>query len=225
MGREMRKELLNVYPKKRIAVLVSGGGSNLQAILDAIGAGRIPGEVVLVLSTSKKAYALERARLSGILAAALPLKAFETPEACQRARAEAIIAARPDLLVLAGYLGMLPADIVARYASAILNIHPALLPSFGGKGMYGEHVHQAVLDAGCRVSGATVQFIDDTYDTGPIALQRAVPVFQTDTAETLAARVLKVEHVILPLAVELFCKGRLSVVGGRAVATNEEEVL
>ncbi len=200
----------------RIAVLVSGGGSNLQAVFNAIDAGAIRGEVCLVLSSAEKAYALQRARARGVPALALARRRFASPAECDTARHQALVSAAPDLIVLAGYLGIVPQETVAAFPGRILNIHPALLPSFGGPGMHGIAVHRAVLAAGCRVSGASVHFVDETVDTGPIVLQGSVPVYENDTPESLAERVLGVEHRILPKAVALFCEGRLSVQGRKA---------
>lgn len=198
---------------KRIAVMVSGGGSNLQAILDAIDRGEIAGRVVKVISSSRKAYALERARSRNIPALALPKAAFKAEEECARARHEALIEAEPDLVVLAGYLGILGEETIRAFPNRILNIHPALIPSFCGKGMYGHHVHEAALAYGVKLSGATVHFVSEAIDAGPIVLQRAVPVEPGDTPDSLAARILPVEHEILPEAVRLFCEDRIEICG------------
>lgn len=193
--------------KTRIAVLCSGGGSNLQAILDAIDAGEIPGQVVLVLSNRKSAYALERARVKGIEARFLSRK--ELGERYDDVLLEALQAANVDLVVLAGYLSIVGPQVVAAYRGRMLNIHPALLPAFGGKGMYGHHVHEAVLASGVQKSGATVHFVDEEADHGPIIAQRQVPVLPGDTPDALAARVLVEEHQLLPACVKAFCEGRL----------------
>lgn len=201
---------------KRIVAMVSGGGSNLQAILDGCAAGEIEGRVVGVISSAAKAFALERGKLCGAETLALPLRSFPDRAACDAARHEALVRLEPDLIVLAGYLGIVPVQSVARFRGRILNIHPALIPKFCGKGMYGHHVHEAVLAAGEAISGATVHFVDEGTDTGPIVFQDTVPVLPEDTADSLAARVLKVEHRLLPLAVKLFCADRLCQRGGRA---------
>lgn len=190
---------------KRIAVLCSGGGSNLQAILDAIDAGEIPGRVVLVLSNRKSAYALERARVKGIEARFLSRK--EHGERYDDVLLEALQAANADLVVLAGYLSIVGPQVVAAYRGRMLNIHPALLPDFGGPGMYGHHVHEAVLASGAKKSGATVHLVDEEADHGPIVAQRQVPVLPGDTPESLAARVLLEEHILLPACVKAFCEG------------------
>ena len=190
----------------RIAVLASGGGSNLQAILehlDRIG-DRRGGEVVFVASDRADAGALERARRRGIECAAHATT--KNPEA--RDLGEMLNERSIDLVVLAGYLRLVPSDIVARYAGRIINVHPALLPAFGGSGMYGSRVHRAVIEAGVRVTGVTAHFIDDEYDRGRIIAQWPVPVFESDDAGTLAARVLRVEHLLYPRVVDAVAAGR-----------------
>ncbi len=199
----------------RIAVLCSGGGSNLQAILDAIDAGAIDGEVVLVLSNASKAYALERARARGIEAVFVSKKQAGSSEAFNDAILAHLQRARAGLVVLAGYLPIVGPQIVRAFEGRILNIHPALIPSFCGAGMYGRRVHQAVLDSGAKISGATVHFVDEQIDHGCIVMQDSVPVLQTDDVDALQARVLTVEHRILPRSVGLFCAGKLRVDGRR----------
>ena len=182
----------------RVAVLASGGGSNLQAILDhadALGASRRT-DVVLVVSDRASAGALERARARSI--ATLHVGRGAADGTLEAALAEHQI----ELVVLAGYLRLVPPAVTRRYRGRMLNVHPALLPAFGGPGMYGRRVHEAVLARGCRVSGATVHFVDDEYDHGAIIAQWPVPVFDEDTPETLAARVLRVEHVLYPRVVD-----------------------
>ena len=178
----------------RVAVAVSGRGSNLEALLRALGTDA-PARVVLVVSNRADAAALDRAREHGVPAEVLanPTDAAEWLELLARHRV--------DLLVLAGYLKLVPASVIARYRDRILNIHPALLPAFGGRGMYGHHVHEAVLASGARESGATVHLVDEVYDRGRILAQARVPVLRGDTPETLAARVLGVEHRLLPAVV------------------------
>lgn len=201
---------------KRIAVLCSGGGSNLQALIDACASGEIRGEVVFVLSTASRAGAIARAAANGIPCVTLMKRSFDSADACDAARHSAIANAAPDLIVCAGYLGILPAATVERYSGKILNIHPALIPSFCGKGMYGRHVHEAALAYGVKLSGATVHFVDYGTDTGPIVFQESVPVLDDDDADTLAARILPIEHRLLPRAVSLFCEDRL-LLSGRKV--------
>jgi len=200
----------------RIAVLLSGRGgrgSNMQAIAQACADGRIDGQVVLVVGNFPDSPALARAREMGLRAESLSSRQDEA------AYADALLAllrdAHTDMICLAGYMRKLPASVVSAYAGKILNIHAALLPAFGGQGMYGHHAHQAALDYGVKVSGCTVHFVDGDYDTGPIVLQTPVPVEEGDTAETLAARVLAAEHQTYPRAVALFAAGRLRLEGRR----------
>lgn len=194
-----------------VAVLASGSGTNLQAILDAQEQGRIAGRVAVVVSDREDAGALDRAKRHGADAV------FVDPEGRSREDHEAEVGDVLDdhgarLVVLAGYLRILTPAFVDRFRWRIVNVHPALLPLFGGPGYYGLKVHQAVLDAGCRFSGATTHFVTEEVDAGPIILQAAVPVKEGDTAHTLQRRVLKVEHEVLPRTVDLFCRGRLEVV-------------
>lgn len=184
-----------------IAVFASGGGSNLQALLDHFG-GAGSGRIVLVVSDRADAGALERARRAGVAARVLEVRGRD-PEEVAAEMLEALRAAGADLVVLAGYLRLMPPEVVTAYRGRMLNIHPALLPAFGGRGMYGMNIHRAVLAAGCTVSGVTVHFVDERYDTGPILIQWPVPVLPGDSAEELAARVLAVEHRLLPVAVEV----------------------
>lgn len=179
-------------PPVRVAVLASGGGTNLQALLDACGPAA-PARVTRIVSNRADAGALERARAAGIPAVVLhdPADAGELIAALGDA----------DLVVLAGYLKLIPAAVVARFPGRMINIHPALLPAFGGPGMYGQRVHAAVLASGATASGATVHYVDEHYDRGPIIAQRTVPVLPGDTVETLAARVLTAEHELLPQVV------------------------
>jgi len=199
--------------KKRIAVLCSGGGSNLQAIIDSVEAGKIDGEIVLVLSNASKAYALERARNHGIPCEFVSKKQAGSTEAFNDVILAKLQAANVDLVVLAGYLPIVGAQIVRAYPHRIINIHPALIPSFCGVGMYGHYVHEAVLAYGAKISGATTHFVDEEVDHGGVIMQKSVPVLEGDTAETLAARVLTVEHEILPETVRLFCADKLGVDG------------
>ena len=178
----------------RVAVAVSGRGSNLEALLHALGPAA-PARVVLVLSDRPDARALERAREHGVPAEVLSVPADAAEWLVRLDRH------RTDLVVLAGYLKLVPAPVIARFRDRILNIHPALLPSFGGKGMYGLRVHEAVLASGARESGATVHLVDEAYDRGAVLGQARVPVLHDDTPDRLAARVLEVEHRLLPAAV------------------------
>jgi phosphoribosylglycinamide formyltransferase 1 len=184
----------------RIAVLASGGGTNLQALIDRFhGSGDSPVRVELVVASRPGVGALERAERAQIATLVLD----PAGDACVSLR-DALASHNIDLIVLAGYLRQVPEGIVKDYRERILNVHPALLPGFGGKGMYGMHVHRAVLAAGVRVTGATVHLVDERYDEGRILAQWPVPVLPGDTPETLAARVLRVEHLLLPAAVEVY---------------------
>ena len=186
--------LLSPAMTMRVAVAVSGRGSNLEALLRALGVDA-PVQVVLVVSNRADALALDRAREQGIPAEVL------SPPGDPAEWLDRLAHHQVDLLVLAGYLKLVPAAVIARYRDRILNVHPALLPAFGGRGMYGHHVHQAVLASGARESGATVHLVDEVYDRGRILAQARVPVVPGDTPETLAARVLGVEHRLLPAVV------------------------
>ena len=190
----------------RLAVFASGGGSNLQALIDRFHAAKPgPVRVTLVLSDREDAHALQRARDAGIYATVVQVK--DRPvDFVAREMLAALDGADIDLIALAGYLPLVPAIVIRRYRGRILNIHPALLPSFGGPGMYGLRVHRAVLDSGCTVSGPTVHYVDEEYDKGRVIAQWPVPVVTGDTPETLAARVLEVEHMLYPAAVELVAR-------------------
>ena len=194
-------------------MLCSGGGTNLQAIIDAVEAGTIDGKIVLVLSNASKAYALERARQHGIPALFVSKKQAGSDEAFNDEILSRLREVDAELVVLAGYLPIVGSQIVRAYEHRIINIHPALIPSFCGPGMYGHHVHEAVLSYGAKISGATPHFVDEQVDHGGVILQDSVPVLEGDTPETLAARVLTVEHRILPESVRLYCAGKLRVDG------------
>ncbi len=196
---------------ERLAVLASGGGSNLQALLDSTD---IPAEIALVL-TDRPAYALERAKARGIEAVCFDRRSFAAKAEFNRALFDKLVEVRIDAIVLAGYLSILDARLVERFAGRILNVHPSLIPSFCGMGFYGLKVHQGVLDYGCKLTGATVHFVDAGADTGPIVFQKSVEVREGDTPESLQARVLEFEHELLPLAVKLLAEGRLKVEGRR----------
>lgn len=185
-----------------IAVCVSGGGTDLQSIIDACEAGKINGQIRLVISNRKKAYGLERARLHGIQAEWIK----DEDEILKRFEEEKI-----DVVVLAGYLAIVGDKLIEQYKNRIINIHPSLIPSFCGPGFYGMHVHEAVFKRGVKVSGATVHFVTGEVDGGPIILQRAVDISDLETPEDIQARVLEIEHEILPEAVSLYCEGRVSV--------------
>ena len=200
---------------KRIAVLVSGGGTNLQALIDAQGRGElIAGRLAAVVSSNPDAFALERARRAGIPACTVARRDFPSGREMTRAIVERLRALDIDLVVLAGFLHILTEEMVAAYPNAILNVHPALIPSFCGAGYYGLRVHEAVLSYGVKLTGATVHFVSEEPDAGPIVLQKAVAVREDDTPETLQRRVMEeAEWTILPQAVSLYCQDRLSVEG------------
>ncbi|OYT69220.1 MAG: phosphoribosylglycinamide formyltransferase [Armatimonadetes bacterium JP3_11] len=203
---------------KRIVILVSGPsrGSNMRAIIEACREGRIPdSEVVAVIGAREDAPALQHAHALGVPTAVVNPNEFPEPDMYGDALMWVLQKAQPDLICLAGYMRLLPKQIVQAYPLQILNIHPALLPLFGGKGMYGLKVHQAVIESGMKVTGCTVHFVDEQYDTGPIVLQRCIPVMDDDTPETLAARLLPVEHETYIEAVRLFVEGRLRLEGKR----------
>lgn len=196
-------------------MLCSGGGTNLQALIDAVERGTIDGKIVLVIANASKAYALERARQHGIPAVFVSKKQAGSDEAFNDAILAKLREADAQLVVLAGYLPIVGEQIVRAYEHRIINIHPALIPAFCGPGMYGHHVHEAVLRYGAKISGATTHFVDEQVDHGGVIMQRSVPVLEDDTPDTLAARVLTVEHEILPESVRLFCAGKLGVDGRR----------
>ena len=191
--------------KARIAVLVSGGGTNLQALIDAQKRGDLhSGEIVLVVSNNAEAYALQRAAAAGIPALTITKKACGSTEAFEAALLAALEENSIDLIILAGFMSILSADFTRRYPERILNVHPALIPSFCGKGMYGLRVHQAALDYGVKVTGATVHFVNEVPDGGRILLQKAVDIRPEDTPETLQRRVMEqAEWILLPQAAEM----------------------
>lgn len=195
----------------RVCVCVSGGGTNLQAIMDAIDAGKITNaQIVRVISNNKTAYALERAKEHQIDAIAVSPKDYETRELFNEALLQTINEVQPDLIVLAGFLVVIPKEMIAQYRNRIINIHPSLIPSFCGTGYYGLKVHEAALERGVKVTGATVHFVDEGTDTGPIILQKAVNVEPGDTPKVLQQRVMEqAEWQILPQAIDMIANGRL----------------
>ena len=199
----------------RIAVLVSGGGTNLQALIDAQHRGEIPGgEIAAVIASKPGVYALERAKQAGIPGYVVARADYDSPRAMTVALVEKLRALEIDLVVLAGFMTIITEEMVSAYPNAILNVHPALIPSFCGQGYYGLHVHEKALEYGVKVSGATVHFVSEECDGGPIVLQKAVYVEEGDTPEILQRRIMEpAEWVILPRAVALFCQGKLRVEG------------
>lgn len=191
-----------------LAVFASGRGSNLRSIQRAIDEQRLDARIAMVLSNRRDALALEFAAEAGFPAVTFAgIAAEEQPGFIL----DALATNEADFIALAGYMKLVPSRVIAAFRNRILNIHPALLPAFGGKGMYGHHVHEAVIASGSKVSGATVHIVDEEYDRGPIVLQRCVPVRDDDTPDTLAARVLETEHAIYPEALQLFAAGRVEV--------------
>lgn len=206
-----------------IAVLVSGGGTNLQALIDAEKAGKIEnGRISVVVASKPGVYALERARNAGIEGVVLARKDFDSVDDYSAALEKLLKEKKTDLIVLAGFMTITNAAFTKAFENRIINVHPALIPSFCGKGYYGLHVHEAALARGVKVSGATVHFVNEVCDGGPIILQKAVPVEPGDTPETLQRRIMEqAEWQLLPEAVSLFCAGRLSVDG--AVVTIKDK--
>lgn len=203
----------------KIVVLVSGGGTNLQAIIDSVKDGTVSNtEIAGVISNNKNARALERASESGISACCVSPKDYESREVFNAKLLEAVDAYEPDLLVLAGFLVVIPPAMTAKYKNRMINIHPSLIPAFCGKGYYGLKVHEAALERGVKVVGATVHFVDEGTDTGPIILQKAVEVEQGDTPEVLQRRVMEqAEWKILPKAIDLIANDKITVVDGKTV--------
>ena len=201
----------------KIAVCVSGGGTNLQAIIDAIAAGQIQNtEISVVISNNPGAYALERAKMAGLEGICVSPKSYETREAFNEAFLQTLDSYDVDLVVLAGFLVVIPEAMIQKYRNRIINIHPSLIPSFCGTGYYGLKVHEGVLARGVKITGATVHFVDEGTDTGPIILQKAVAVQQDDTSEILQRRVMEeAEWNIMPQAIDLIARGKISVVDGK----------
>ena len=210
----------------KIAVLVSGGGTNLQAIIDAIDQGKITNtEICLVYSNNPKAYAIERARKAGIPTAVKSPKEFANREEFNEALLQILKDASPDLVVLAGCLVVIPDIVVREFSNRIINIHPSLIPSFCGTGFYGLEVHEKALERGVRVSGATVHFVDEGTDTGPIILQKPVMIQPGDTPEVLQKRIMEqAEWKILPMAIDLIANDRVSVEGGKVMIKGYESL-
>ena len=198
--------------KLRIAVLLSGSGTSLENLFEHIDAG-LPAEVVCVISSKKSAFGLQRAEKRGVPALAIPRREHENVGVFNDAIHDALDSFDPDLVCLLGFLS--PFELRERYAGRVLNVHPALIPAFSGKGYYGHHVHEAVLEAGVKLTGATVHFASDDYDEGPILLQATVAVEDDDTADSLAARVQALERELLPEAVRLIAEGRVRIEAGR----------
>ncbi len=210
---------------KRVAVLVSGGGSNLQALIDGIEEQSIPAEIVLVVANKPGIFALERAARHKIPTAVFPHKDYQSPEEYGRILRRRLEKEKVDLVCLAGFTIILDPVFLAAFPNRIINIHPSLLPAFGGRGMYGLHVHRAVLASGAKYSGATVHIVTAEIDQGPIICQEIVPVQDNDTPETLAARVLEVEHRIYPRALKLMAEEAIEIDGLRTRIKKREKNL
>jgi len=206
---------------KRLAVFASGRGSNFKAILEQINRGFISATVGLCITNNPKSGVIEIAGANGIPVKIYPPKEYSDNQSFNEAILTALIEAEIDYIILAGYLKMIGDQIVDRYSNKIINIHPALLPAFGGKGMYGHHVHEAVYNRGVKLSGATVHLVNSEYDAGPIVLQKAVSIDDVQSADEIAKRVLEIEHEIFPQAVKLFVEDRLEVSGLRVTVKVE----
>ncbi|MBU4437986.1 MAG: phosphoribosylglycinamide formyltransferase [Acetobacterium sp.] len=202
---------MSVKAMKKIGVLVSGGGTNFQSLIDTIH--NKYGEIAVVISNNHSAFGLERGEAAGIPAVAINPKGFPTNEAFDQKIIEILRGYGVELVVLAGYMKIITPEFVKAYPNAIINIHPALIPSFCGEGFYGMHVHQAVIDYGVKVTGATVHFVNEVADGGPVILQETVAVDDDDTPESIQQKVLKIEHELLPKAVKAFCLDQLTVEG------------
>jgi len=207
-------------PQVKIGVLISGSGTNLQSLIDNIETGNIKGKITVVISNRKDAYGLNRARQKNIDALYIRQKDYESFENFNDAIIDELKKHNVELVVLAGYLKILTSKFIEEYRNRIINIHPSLIPAFCGKGYYGIKVHEEVIKYGVKLSGATVHFVDEEADTGPIIIQEAVEVSYEDTAETLKQKVLKIEHKILPLAVKYYCEGKIQI-SGRKVKIKE----
>jgi phosphoribosylglycinamide formyltransferase-1 len=209
---------------KNIVVLVSGGGTNLQAIIDAQKSGIIKnGSITCVISSKPDAYALVRAADNGINTRVVPRKEYGNVAEYSKAILDALIEEKADLVVYAGFMTILDDTVIKAFPNKMINVHPALIPSFCGQGFYGLKVHESALESGVKVTGATVHFVTEVCDGGPIILQKAVSVKNDDTPETLQKRVMtEAEHIILPEAVSLFCDDKIKVINGRAYVNSEE---
>ena len=191
----------------KVAIFISGSGTGLQAFLDAVDSGKLKAQIGLVVSRKRKAFGLERAAKAGVDSFVFKLTKYESPEQAANDLLSKLTNSNIDYIALAGYLKLLPSEVVSHYRGRIVNIHPALLPKYGGQGMYGRHVHEAVLAAGEKESGCTVHLVDEIYDNGQILDQARVPVLTDDTPETLAARVLIEEHKFYPAVLNRLIRG------------------
>ena len=204
-------------PQLKIGVLVSGSGTNLQAIIDNINSGNINGKIDIVISNKKDAYGLERAKINNIDTLYVNEKDYDSIEAFNDRIIKELTSRNIELVVLAGYLKILSPRFIETYKNRIINIHPSLIPSFCGKGFYGLKVHEEAIKYGVKVSGATVHFVDENSDTGPIILQDVVLVEANDTPESLQKKILEIEHRILPQAVKLFCDNKIHIIDRKVI--------
>lgn len=209
---------------KRLAVFASGRGSNFKAILDHIRSGFIPATIKLCITNNPNAGVIKIAEANGVPVQIFPPKDYRDEQAFNEAIFFALVKAEIDFIVLAGYLKLIGRQIVEKYSNKIINIHPALLPSFGGKGMYGHHVHEAVYNRGSKISGATVHLVNNEYDAGPIVLQKSIAIDDVKSSDEIAERVLEIEHEIFPLAVKLLVEDRLNVNGLRVTIVGEQTI-
>lgn len=209
--------------KLRLGVLVSGGGSNLQSIIDNIKLGKLDAEIAVVISSNEKAYALTRAKENNIPNFTISQKDYPNERIYEKELIKILKKYNIDLVVLAGFLKVLSPYFVKTFKNKIMNIHPSLIPAFCGDGYYGRKVHKAVIDYGVKVTGVTVHFVDEGTDTGPIILQKAIEVKDDDTPDSLAARVLEEEHKLYPKAIKLYAEGKLLIDGRRVLIMDEEE--
>jgi phosphoribosylglycinamide formyltransferase-1 len=212
-------------PKVRLGVLVSGGGTNLQSIIDGIQSGYLPASIEVVLSNKEDAYALQRAKKHDIPGFIVLPRNFATAREYDEELVKILKKHNVDLVILAGFIRVLSPHFVKAFSNRIMNIHPSLIPSFCGKGFYGKKVHEEVINYGAKITGVTIHFVDEGTDTGPIILQKAVQVEDDDTPETLASKVLKEEHKIYPEAIKLFAQGRLTIKGRRVHIMKTKEAL
>lgn len=202
--------------KLNIAVMISGGGTNLQVLIDKVHKDEeVNGYIKLVISNNEGAYGLTRAENAGIETAVINRNQYSSPIEYQEGLIKTLQKSNIDLIVLAGYLALVPEKVIKTYENRIINIHPSLIPSFAGKGFYGNRVHQAAIEKGVKISGATVHFVNEIMDDGPIIMQKCVDVDFNDTAEDLQKKVLEIEHEILPLSIKLFIENKIKVVGNR----------
>lgn len=208
-------------PRVKIGVLVSGSGSNLQSIIDNIELGFINGKIEVVISNKKQAFGLERARQHNINAVFVNQKEYKDIETYNEAIIEELTKNDVELVVLAGYLKILSKKFVEKYKNKIINIHPSLIPAFCGEGYYGIKVHEAAINYGVKISGATVHFVDEGADTGPIILQEVVEVDYNDNAVSLQKKILKIEHKILPKAIKYYCDGKIEIIDKKAYVREE----